>query len=263
VIKLTPEMLKTALACAVAGLIAVPGARTEQASSPVIVIEEGNDFDFGKVVSDRGVEHVFTVRNAGKKPLVITRVMTSCGCTAAMMESSVIDPGKTGRLRISFNPKGQKGKVSRTVTVYSNDPANETLRLKLAVQVVEPGEESKPDKAPARAHEKKGKLVFSTECLSCHGPRKPRDTGRTLYAETCSACHGASGEGGVIGSEKIGPALLLKIMTVKTSAGIGQVISAGTGNPAMPGFGKEYGGPLTKDQIDSLVNLVIKGFPAK
>jgi hypothetical protein len=56
---------------------------------------------------------------------------------------------------------------------------------------------------------------------------------------------------------------MLKAMTVKTIAGIKQVITAGTGNPAMPGFGKEYGGPLSGIQIDSLVDIIIRGFPSK
>jgi mono/diheme cytochrome c family protein len=270
-------MAKLMLACAVAVMAAFPsvgwaeksapvrsrGERVAGSSGPVIVVEEGTDFSFGKVAGDRAVEHVFTVRNDGNKPLVITRVMTSCGCTAAMMESSVIDPGKTGRLRISFNPKGQKGAATRTVTVFSNDPANESFRIKVSVNVVEAGEEGKPDKTPVRAHEKKGKLVFSSECLACHGPRKARDTGLTLYASACAACHGAAGTGVRIAGERIAPHLSLRTMTVKTVAGIRQVIAAGTGSPAMPGFGKEYGGPLANAQVDSLVDLIIKEFSSK
>ena len=29
----------------------------------------------------------------------------------------------------------------------------------------------------------------------------------------------------------------------------------------MPGFSKEYGGPLSDEQIDSLVDLILKEFP--
>src|SRR6185503_7008189 len=101
------------------------------------------DFNFGRVPNDRAVEHVFKVSNTGTKPLVITRVQTSCGCTAAMMESSVIDPGKSGKLRVSFNPHNQKQTVTRTISVYSNDPVDSVLQLKVSATVVTAGDEAK------------------------------------------------------------------------------------------------------------------------
>jgi hypothetical protein len=61
----------------------------------------------------------------------------------------------------------------------------------------------------------------------------------------------------------IGPALRLASTTVKTPAGLTQVIAAGTGHPRMPGFARAYGGPLSDAQVTSLVELIIKGFPAR
>src|SRR5271169_2246402 len=40
-------------------------------------------YDFGTVMSGPAVSHTFKVRNAGGADLVIDRVQTSCGCTAA------------------------------------------------------------------------------------------------------------------------------------------------------------------------------------
>jgi len=221
------------------------------------------DYNFGQVPNDRAVEHVYKVSNTGTKPLVITRVQTSCGCTAAMMESSVIDPGQTGKLRVSFNPHNQKQAVTRTISVYSNDPVDSVIQIKLSANVVNAGEESKPAPAPVRAHPKTTKLVLAGECLKCHGPKSSDETGMKLYVSTCAACHGPAGMGVRLGNEIIGPPLKLTAMTVKTAAGIRQIIAAGTGHPAMPGFGKEYGGLLSDKQTDSLIALILKSFPAR
>lgn len=222
------------------------------------------DFSFGRVPNDRAVEHVFKVSNTGTKPLVITRVQTSCGCTAAMMESSVIDPGKSGKLRVQFNPKGQKQIVTRTVTIHSNDEAQPALALRVSAEVVPVGEEKKPAKAPRRAHPPEPRLTFAGACLKCHGPRTAGESGGKLYLSACAPCHGPSGEGVRLGdAEVIGPPLRLASMTVKSPAGLRQVVAAGTGHPFMPGFGREYGGPLTDAQVASVVDHILKAIPAR
>ncbi len=240
----------------------LPAAAAADEAGPRIVPDR-TEYHFGKVPNDRGVEHVFKIRNEGSKSLVITRVQTSCGCTAAMMETSVIDPEEEGRLRVSFNPRGRKGEVTRTVSVYSNDPMDPVVTLKVVANVVPAGEEKKKPPPVLRTHPKRKKLVFSGDCLRCHAPRKRSETGMKLYVSTCAACHGIRGAGHKIEKEVIGPVLRIHNMTVRTAAGIRQVIAGGTGHPAMPGFGKEYGGPLSDRQVDSLVNLILEEFPAK
>src|SRR5687768_4916546 len=238
-------------------------AAAAKGTGPRIAVDTA-DFSFGRLPNDRAVEHVFKVSNTGDKPLVITRVQTSCGCTAAMMESSVIDPGKTGRLRVQFNPKGQKQVVTRTVTVHSNDEVQPALALRISAEVVPVGEEKKAAPAPRRAHPPRPRLAFVGECLKCHGPRSPSESGEKLYLSTCASCHGPSGEGVTLGGkEVIGPALRLTGMTVKSPAGLRQVIAAGTGHPFMPGFGREYGGPLSDAQVASVVEHILKALPAR
>lgn len=227
---------------------------------PRIVVDK-TEHDFGRVPDDRAVEHVFKVWNKGAKPLVITRVRTSCGCTAAMMESSVIDPGEHERLRVSFRPQGRQGAMRRSVNVHSNDPNTPNVQLKIIAEVFPAGEEQQAPAPVKRVHPRREKLVFGGTCLKCHAPRKRSETGMELYASSCAACHGSAGAGLTIKTELIGPSLSLANMTVRSMAGIRQVIAAGTGHPAMPGFSKEYDGPLSEQQIDSLVDLIFKKFP--
>ncbi len=256
-----PAEVKILIPLIIVGLGVGAGA-AEKAPGPRIEVAE-KEYHFGRVSNDRSVEHVFEVRNTGSKPLVISRVRSSCGCTAAMMETSVIKPGESGKLRLNFNARRQKGTVKRSVSLHSNDPDAPIVSIAVIAEIVQPGQEDEPPKPVKRAHPKMEKLVFEAKCLKCHGPARKRETGRALFATSCAECHGKRGEGKTIEGEKIGPALNIAKMSVKTPGGIRQVITGGTGHPWMPGFGKRYGGPLTESQISSLAKIIREGFPER
>ena len=84
-------------------------------------------------------------------------------------------------------------------------------------------------------------------------------TGRSKVIKFEGAYHGAHDT--VLVSNK--PPLRLAGMSVKSAAGLKQTIQAGTGHPRMPGYGREYGGPLTDAQVASLVDLILRNFPTR
>ena len=77
--------------------------------------------DFGTIKeADGAVTHTFKIKNEGKAPLVITRVTASCGCTTPEYTKEPIAAGKTGEIKVSFNPTGQQSPFTKNVSVYSN-----------------------------------------------------------------------------------------------------------------------------------------------
>lgn len=79
------------------------------------------EYDFGVFKeSDGDVSHVFVVTNTGKSPLVITRVISSCGCTTPVFTKEPIAPGKSGEIKVVYNPTGRVYPFTKTVSVYSN-----------------------------------------------------------------------------------------------------------------------------------------------
>jgi len=77
--------------------------------------------DFGDVKeSDESVSHTFTILNNGELPLVISRVVASCGCTTPEWTKEPIAPGKTGAVTVTYHTTGRPGPINRTVSVYSN-----------------------------------------------------------------------------------------------------------------------------------------------
>ena len=77
--------------------------------------------DFGDIKeSDGSATHTFTVLNNGELPLVISRVIASCGCTTPDWTKEPIAPGKTGDIRVTYDTVGRPGPFTKTISVYSN-----------------------------------------------------------------------------------------------------------------------------------------------
>jgi hypothetical protein len=91
----------------------------DDAAASLSVSEES--YDFGTIKEDGGkVSHTFVVKNDGTQPLVITRVIASCGCTTPDWTKEPIAPGKTGEILVSYDPQGRPGPFAKTVSIYSN-----------------------------------------------------------------------------------------------------------------------------------------------
>lgn len=112
-------MTKTGCAALLALLLCLPGVL--QAAGPKLVVE-GVDFNFGQVYQGTKVEHTFRFRNAGDAPLVVEKVRSSCGCTAALASATTIPAGGSGDIRTTFDSGRFNGPVTKTVYLHVNDP---------------------------------------------------------------------------------------------------------------------------------------------
>lgn len=91
------------------------------AQNQAVIAAEKATHDFGTIQEDNGtVTHTFKISNSGDAPLVVTRVIASCGCTTPEWTKEPIAPGKTGEVKITFDPKGRPGPFTKTISVYSN-----------------------------------------------------------------------------------------------------------------------------------------------
>ena len=75
-------------------------------------------YDFGTIKENDGsVSTSFIITNNSKEAILLVNVGTSCGCTAPIWTKEPIDPGKTGEVTVTFNPKGRIGLFNKTITV--------------------------------------------------------------------------------------------------------------------------------------------------
>ena len=103
-------------------------------NGPIIVFTE-NAFDFGDITQGDTVKHVFSFKNAGTAPLILSEVITTCGCTAPKWTNQPILPGKTGEIAITYNSAGKEGMQNKIITVLSNS-VNTPVRVSIRVNVL-------------------------------------------------------------------------------------------------------------------------------
>jgi len=102
-------------------VLCATGLASAQQKEAAITVVGDAVHDFGDIKETGGtVFHNFTVLNNGELPLVISRVVASCGCTTPEWTKEPIAPGKTGDIKVSYDPNGRPGAFTKTVAVYSN-----------------------------------------------------------------------------------------------------------------------------------------------
>jgi len=110
------------------------GCQASGAGRPKIKFKE-TAWNFGKVKQGEVLSHEFVFTNEGDATLVIQKVSTSCGCTAALVSADKIQPGKEGRVEIKFDTRGYGGPVSKLIYVDSNDPDEAHRQLEVAAEI--------------------------------------------------------------------------------------------------------------------------------
>lgn len=78
--------------------------------------------EFGVVLWKHPATAMFTIKNEGNKPLVISNVTTSCGCTDAEWTKTPIAPGNSGKITSTFDAK-TLGRFQKSIGVYCNASA--------------------------------------------------------------------------------------------------------------------------------------------
>jgi hypothetical protein len=95
---------------------------------------EKNKHEFGKIPQGKPVTVSFSFTNSGNKPLVVTKVNTPCGCTAADFSRESIAPGQKGFVKLTYNASAN-GSFSKTVEVIANT-SPETASLTISGEVL-------------------------------------------------------------------------------------------------------------------------------
>jgi hypothetical protein len=116
-----------------------PAEAAEITASPSLVFDE-LEHDFGEIKQQSNVKHVFTFRNDGNGLLVVDNVKASCGCTGTLLSNKEIPPGESGEIEVSFRSGLKRGKQKKSISVYSNDPQNPTIKLYIMANIITPVE---------------------------------------------------------------------------------------------------------------------------
>lgn len=90
--------------------------------------------DVGEAIRGDEVEHTFRIANEGDRPLEITEVKPTCGCTVADYTRQIA-PGARGKVVATLSTKALRGPVAKTISVYTNDARNPQIELVIKATV--------------------------------------------------------------------------------------------------------------------------------
>ena len=95
------------------------------------------EHDFKEIPQNVPATAEFKFRNNGKKPIILSNVQASCGCTAPDWPKEPIMPGKDGVIKATYNAASPNA-FTKTVTVTAKDIAdNMVLRISGTVKAKE------------------------------------------------------------------------------------------------------------------------------
>ncbi len=114
-----PIALRLILLLALSITFNVSAQDISKETAPVLQLEEST-FDFGDLKQGDKVSHEFILKNDGKSPLVISNVITTCGCTAPEWPKTPIAPKQSATIKIAFDSRGRAGVQNKVITIISN-----------------------------------------------------------------------------------------------------------------------------------------------
>lgn len=94
-----------------------------------------SSYKFPNIVEGEIVTHDFKFTNTGKEPLIISSFKVQCTCTKVELPSKPINPGESGKIKVTFNSDGKTYYQDRIIDLYTNTKKKtEKLRFKVFVE---------------------------------------------------------------------------------------------------------------------------------
>ncbi len=111
-----------------------PMSAEELAKAPKLSLSK-TTHDFGSMKEGQKSEVQLTLSNTGKSDLDIRRIKSNCNCAMAEVKKHTLKPNESIPLILSFDASGRKGSQTKSVTIFSSDPANPTQQITIKARV--------------------------------------------------------------------------------------------------------------------------------
>jgi hypothetical protein len=101
-----------------------------QAQEKSAILLKESSFDFGEIPEEGGqVYHVFSFENPGSDTLWLESVKGHCHCTSGQLISPFVPPGKSGKIRVTYDPKGRPWAFDAGLDLKARGKEKITLKL--------------------------------------------------------------------------------------------------------------------------------------
>ena len=203
----------------------------------------------------------FSVTNISTEEVTINYIIGSCHCTVAQLPSQPwkLAPKEVGQFSATMDLAGSPPNSSKfkTLTVNS-DKGQKVLNVttRILADMSSPADRTNNVKMATADRQ----AVFKGDCMQCHAETAKDASGhdkmgQELYTAVCGICHDSTRRATFVPD--------LHHLADATSAAFWRTwITSGKPGTLMPAFAKSEGGPLSNEQIDSLVNYLSASIPA-
>jgi hypothetical protein len=103
--------------------------------SRAALVWETTEADLHPSLADKTAVAHFKYKNTGDKPVKITSVHPSCGCTTAALAKDVVQPNEGGEVVATFNIGDRSGVQTKTISVMTDEENGQTTILKLKATI--------------------------------------------------------------------------------------------------------------------------------
>lgn len=102
-------------------------------------------YNFGNIGIDYTGYYNFPLYNNGDEPIVIKGAGASCDCSRVSVKDTLIEPGDTVTVRLSYNTRKFRGPTTQTFTVETDNPKTPAITVSYSSVVGQWVEGVKPD----------------------------------------------------------------------------------------------------------------------
>jgi mono/diheme cytochrome c family protein len=200
---------------------------------------------------------IFWVTNVSNADVSILSTESSCDCTVAKLPAQpwVLKPGESGSLGVKMNLMGRHGQVSKVIQVTASC-GNQFLMVSADIPLTPAPFNVSARQRDQMMAQKDRQAVFRGSCAACHALPAAGHMGETLFTKACAICH--------ISDHRAAMVPDLAALAHPTDAGYwGRWIALGKEGTLMPAFAASAGGILNTNQIESLVEYLVKAYPRK
>lgn len=152
-----------------------------------------------------------------------------------MASSSHLKPGEKGKINVYVSTNVKTGDFSKTIQIFTNTPKNPVTIISVVLKV----------KDQLHIKKSEAKAIFTEQCKSCHVDRGEGKKGLELFMADCIMCH-----------ERGKNAMSITEMKKQPNEYLFKSTADGVVNTSMPGWHQKNEGPLSDDDIESLVNII-------
>lgn len=136
---------------------------------------EKTEHDFGEILEGPEAVYTFRFQNVGSKPIKLTSVKASCGCTTPRWTQEEIPPSGTGEVQAAYHTKGRPGPFHKTITVQTSDTSSPPIVLTIKGTV-----KADPNQKSDKYAEVDGALTWVTRRQS-YGTVKSTDSPKLTF----------------------------------------------------------------------------------